>query len=131
MACLVDTHIALWFIAASERLPKAAHELLRSQRGPCYVSIVSAWEVMLKHQSRPDQMIIDAGTFVRDCEESGFTLLGLKPEHVNMAATLPAMARHKDHFDRMLLAQAQAENLSFITHDRAFEAYESPNIMLV
>lgn len=96
-----------------------------------YLSSISIWEVMLKHQVHPDKMIIDAATFMRDCESAGFRILQLATEHILEAAELPTEGVHKDPFDRMFLAQARFENFVLVTHDHAFKAYRDSHVLLV
>lgn len=131
MKYLSDTHIALWFIDGSPKLSGKAWNLMCSSGNTWYLSTVSVWEVMLKHQAHPNNMEIDAMTFVRKCEESGFKLLDLKLSHIYEAAELPVEGMHKDPFDRALLAQARVDGLTFVTHDKAFAAYEDSHVLLV
>lgn len=130
MTCLADTHLVLWLLDDSERLPQKARELMREPGETWYLSTVSIWEVMLKHQVHPDKMLIDAPTFMRDSEAAGLRILQLKPEHIFEAAELPTKGVHRDPFDRMLLAQARYENFTFVTHDRAFSFYNDQHVML-
>lgn len=131
MTYLADTHLALWLLAGSERLPRQAKELMTRPGEVWYLSTVSVWEVMLKHQVHPDKMVIDASTFLRDCQAAGFRILQLLPEHILEAAELPVECVHKDPLDRMLLAQARRENFVLVTHDRAFGAYGDSHVLLV
>ena len=129
---LADTHLALWLIGGSDKLPERAKDMMcGNATGPWYLSAISIWEVMLKHQTHPEQMLIDAETFLRDCEAAGFRTLGFEPSHVFEASRLPLIDRHKDPFDRMLLAQARSENLTLVTHDEPFGLYDDPHVMLV
>lgn len=131
MGYIADTHMALWFIAGSDRLPKAARTIMEAPGENWYLSVISVWEVMLKHQTHPDQMLIDADTFLRDCEATGFRVMPLQPEHVLAASQLPVEGVHKDPFDRILLAQACSENLTLVTHDRAFDAYANNHVIVL
>ena len=128
---LADTHLALWLIDGSEKLPERAKEMMCGGAGPWYLSLVSVWEVMLKHQVRPEQMLIDAETFELDCEAAGFRLLRLEPSHIFEASRLPLIKQHKDPFDRMLIAQAKSENMTLVTHDGSFGLYNDPHVLLV
>lgn len=128
---LADTHLALWLIDGSDKLPVRAKDMMCGEAGLWYLSVVSVWEVMLKHQTRPEQMLIDAETFLRDCEASGFRLLGIEPPHVFEASRLPLLKIHKDPFDRMLLAQARSENMTLVTHDQLLGLYDDPHVLLV
>lgn len=131
MTFLADTHLVLWLLAGSERMPGRARELMEDPGATWYLSSISIWEVMLKHQAHPDKMIIDAPAFARDSEEAGMRVLQLRPEHIFEAAELPADGVHKDPFDRMLLAQARCENIALVTHDSAFSSYGDKHVMLV
>lgn len=131
MTCLADTHLALWLLAGSDRLPVKAREMMTQPGQTWYLSVVSIWEVMLKHQVHPEKMIIDAPTFARDSQMAGFRILGLIPGHVFEAGELPTEGVHKDSFDRMLLAQARYENFALVTHDCAFADYDDSHVILV
>lgn len=128
---LADTHLALWLIDGSEKLPARAKEMMRAGTEPWYLSTVSVWEVMLKHQVHPEQVLVDAETFLGDCEAAGFRLLALEPPHIFEASRLPLIKQHKDPFDRMILAQARRENMTLVTHDGSFDLYSDPHVMLV
>ena len=128
---LADTHLALWLVDGSEKLPAIAKEMMCEGPGPWYLSMVSVWEVMLKHQVRPEQVLVDAETFLRDCEAAGFSALGLDAGHIFEASRLPLSKSHKDPFDRMLLAQARHEGMTLVTHDNSFSLYGDPHVLLV
>jgi PIN domain nuclease of toxin-antitoxin system len=51
-----------------------------------------------------------------------FDLLPIEVTHIDAVAVLPM--HHRDPFDRMLVAQAQAEEMTIVTVDRAFTAYD-------
>lgn len=128
---IADTHLALWLIDGSDKLPDHAKEMMCSPGKTWYLSMVSIWEVMLKHQAHPEQMLIDAETFLHDCEAAGFRLLRLEAPHIFEASRLPLIEEHKDPFDRMLLAQAREENMALVTHDASLSLYEDPHVLLV
>jgi PIN domain nuclease of toxin-antitoxin system len=84
-----------------------------------YVSAASAWEAGLKiglgRLRLPE-------SFATGVEKSGFEKLAITFAHADLATSLPP--HHTDSFDRMLIAQAQVERLTLVTHDRRFERYE-------
>ncbi len=126
MNVLLDTHIALWALTNTAKLSDEVIQILESGRNEVYYSIASVWEIAIKHKIKPEQMPIDEEEFVRLCERTGFSQLLVEPEHVFMLKTLnrPENApKHNDPFDRMLLAQAKYEKLSFITHDSLIPYY--------
>jgi len=114
-AILVDTHLVLWARIAPERLTAGERRTLDTARS-CYVSAVSLWEIA--NLMALDRIAQDERLLV---VPDGFELLPLLPDHCRSLVALPQ--RHRDPFDRMLVAQARAERLSLLTRDRAIIAY--------
>jgi PIN domain nuclease of toxin-antitoxin system len=115
---LLDTHVFLWWRAEPSRLAVEVRERIASA-DMVFVSAASAWEAAIKvslgRLELPDT--IEAGVLA-----SGFERLLITFAHAERAAGLPRL--HGDPFDRMLVAQAQAEGLTLVTHDRLLEPYE-------
>lgn len=84
-----------------------------------YVSAVSAWELAIKANRMQAPRFLDA--FHRDLADSGFRELPISVNHALRAGALPE--HHRDPFDRMLIAQAQAEELTILSNDRMFDHY--------
>jgi PIN domain nuclease of toxin-antitoxin system len=121
---LLDTHIFLWWRANDRRLGLPIRKVIASA-DVVFVSAASAWEAAIKitlgRLSIPDT--IESGA-----EESGFEKLPILFSHAEAAGTLPA--HHRDPFDRMLIAQALAENLTLVSHDRRMADYDVPIILV-
>ena len=120
MNLLLDTHIAIWALNDDEALSERARELILDPNNVIYYSPVSVWEVMLKHERHPDNIPFDETDFSEACKEAGFIPLSLSDRHVLAVRTLSRAAgckAHSDPFDRLLIAQAKADNLSLMTHD--------------
>ena len=114
-AILVDTHLVLWARVAPERLTTGERGALDDARS-CYISAVSLWEIailMALDRIAPDQRLLGV--------PDGFELLPVLPDHCKALVALPR--RHRDRFDRMLIAQARAEHLALLTRDSAIIAY--------
>lgn len=134
MNLLLDTHIAIWALDDSPMLSAKARELIMDPDNTIYYSTVSVWEVMLKHERRPDDIPFNERDFSEGCRSAGFNPLGLVDKHVLAVRSLtrPDHAKeHNDPFDRLLIAQAKVENLSFLTHDERIPEYNEKCIIPV
>lgn len=133
MNLLLDTHMALWYLDGSPRIPDRAKEAIGDGRNTVYVSDASAWEVAIKHMKRPDAFSGTAAEFVRRCDAVGFLELPIdrasiaEYEKLDMSG---AEGIHGDPFDRMLIAQARSANMMLATHDRALRLCNEPNVMV-
>lgn len=134
METLFDTHLLLWALVEPEKLPKKVKEFLQNPKVKIYYSIVSMWEVAIKHAKHPKNIEISGTLFMHYCEQAGFKKLELDDRHVVALETLQRKEdapAHNDPFDRMLLSQAKADGMTFITHDSQFDFYDEPNVFLV
>jgi PIN domain nuclease of toxin-antitoxin system len=115
---LLDTHVFLWWRSDSRRLRAAARRAIAGA-DVVFVSAATAWEAAIKialgRLRVPDT--IESGVV-----GSGFERLPIGFPHAETAARLPP--HHADPFDRMLVAQAQIEGLTLVTHDRRLGRYE-------
>ena len=118
MRLLLDTHVLLWWLANDVALSKTAADLIRDPGNVVFVSTVSHWEIWLKQSI--GKLRVPAAFEQRLAGES-FEPLPLTAVQVQEVARLPW--HHRDPFDRMLVAQAQTENLVLLTADSAVHAY--------
>ena len=118
MRLLLDSHTFLWWLSDVPRLGKTAHDAIASPSNDVYVSAVSVWELAIKRQKGALDAPYDLSSLV---EQRGFTALPLSLFHAEQAAELPR--HHGDPFDRMLVAQAQAEGLTIVTQNAAIPRY--------
>ena len=133
MSFLLDTHILLWYASDDGKLPKKARDLIANS-GSAYCSIVSAWEVAIKHNLNPTRMPLSGKQFFDCVRRFGCGLLALKEAHVQMLDTLhlaQGAKEHHDPFDRMLICQAKAEGMTLLTHDALLHGYDEPCVHLV
>lgn len=118
-AHLLDTSTLLWALGEPKRLSTRARKLVEA--GENVVSVASYWEVVIKSQ-KGLLTIADVPTWWRRATEvMAARVLPIRGSHVAALSALPAL--HKDPFDRMLIAQAVAEGLDFVTSDEAIRAY--------
>ena len=118
MRLLLDTHVFLWWRDDSRKLKGSARRAI-AEAQIVFVSAATAWEAAIKSALGrlriPDT--VEAGVI-----DSGFEKLPIGFSHAESAARLPP--HHADPFDRMLVAQAKAEGLTLVTHDRRLAPYE-------
>jgi PIN domain nuclease of toxin-antitoxin system len=119
---LVDTHTLIWWAVDDPKLSRKARAVLASFDSEVFVSATSAWEVSTKVRlGKLPGLEAFAADFRRRVQQLGFAELAIQVEHAQRAGLLPG--DHKDPFDRMLIAQAQAENLPIISNERVFDTY--------
>lgn len=120
MNLLLDTHILIWALNEDPRLPEKAREMILDKDNAIYYSSVSIWEISIKHAIHPENVEFTGKELSQFCEEAGFLPVEMRDKHVFALETITradGAPPHHDPFDRMLVAQAKAENMSFITHD--------------
>jgi PIN domain nuclease of toxin-antitoxin system len=118
MRLLLDTHIFLWAVAGSRLLKPPTRRLIESA-DQVYVSAASIWEVAIKVPL--GKIKADPDALVAAIEASGFAELPVRAAHAAGVARLAV--HHNDPFDRLLIAQAIAEPLKFLTADAALTRY--------
>ena len=116
---LLDTHSWLWWKAGDARLgPGARQAIVRATE--VWFSLASAWEIAIKVAIRKLTIPLDAG-FAAELARHSFLPLPIEFRHVEALAALPRV--HRDPFDRMLAAQALADDLTLVTADPIFARY--------
>lgn len=118
MRLLLDSHVALWWLAGDTKIGPHTAERLRTADLVCF-SPVTVWELGIKRAlgkiQYPDgltEALLDAG----------FNELPITSKHAELAASLPN--NHRDPFDRMLIAQATIESLTLVTADTDMATYD-------
>jgi PIN domain nuclease of toxin-antitoxin system len=125
---LLDTHVALWAITDSPKLPLKARELIASPKTNVWISAASIWEIAIKHSLGRGDMPISAQDARRYFSESGYRLLAIEAEHALAVEDLPT--HHGDPFDRILVAQALMEPMRLMTHDAMVALYSDTIIKI-
>ncbi|MBV9303149.1 MAG: type II toxin-antitoxin system VapC family toxin [Acidobacteriaceae bacterium] len=122
MQALLDTHALLWWLSDDPALTKAARRIIAETRNTVFVSAASAWEIATKVRLGKLPTAADLATdFTGQIVREGFQILPISGEHAIRAGLLPGS--HKDPFDRMLIAQAQAENVPIVSNEIRFDSY--------
>ena len=119
---LLDTHTFLWWNDASPRLSKKALVLLADPANTLLLSVISAWELVLKIQTNKLRLLEPPSVYV----PTRMAHYAMEPLPVTLAHALAAESlplHHRDPFDRLLIAQATIEGVPILTADPAFRRY--------
>jgi PIN domain nuclease of toxin-antitoxin system len=120
---LLDTHTFLWWVSDDPRLSARAREIMRDSNNDFYFSAVSAWEIAIKHQLGRLTLDRDPDRFVTEqIAANRLAAISIDIRHALRGGKLPL--RHRDPFDRLLIAQSLVEDLPILTGDAAITAYE-------
>lgn len=123
MRILVDTQCWLWMAASPAKLSREARALVESTEHELLLSAASAWEIAFKHALGKLSLPQPPARYVPTRMEMLRTSpLPIEHDHALRVAVLPP--HHRDPFDRVLVAQAQIENLPILSTDRIFEEYD-------
>ena len=115
MNLLIDTHTLLWIFAEPDNVPARAASAMNDPLNVLWISIVSLWEMTIK--SSKGGLDIGEGGIAAMLDD--VDARGLK--HLTTLETLPRF--HKDRFDRLLVSQAIAENMTLVTVDSKLSEY--------
>ena len=122
MNVLLDTHTFFWWFSDATKLSKRAVSIIGNRSNTALVSAATAWELAIKvNLGKIDALglVVELGRYA---EEEGFTELPISIEHAARAGLLPS--HHRDPFDRLLVAQAQALHLPILSADRVLDQYD-------
>ncbi|HEY3972459.1 MAG TPA: type II toxin-antitoxin system VapC family toxin [Candidatus Sulfotelmatobacter sp.] len=122
MRFLLDTQTLIWWMTDDPQLSKNARTAIAREANASLVSAASAWGIAIKVRLGRLPASVDlVQDFVADLALQRIEILEISAEHGVRAGLLPGP--HKDPFDRMLIAQAQAEGIAIVSNDRALDDY--------
>lgn len=122
MKLLLDIHVFLWLRTAPGKIPEQVLTYYQDMDTDVFLSMASLWEMQIKHQLGKLELELPLSELVElQCLNNGLQILNIEPVHIYQLQTLPF--HHNDPFDRMILAQAQVENLQLVSADSAFDFY--------
>ncbi|HEY9627261.1 MAG TPA: type II toxin-antitoxin system VapC family toxin [Coleofasciculaceae cyanobacterium] len=120
MSYLLDTHILLWWLFDDPKLDSTCRDIIRNPDHRIFVSSASTWEIATKYRigklPEAKQLVEE---YPQILQQAKFIELAITAAHGLRAGSLPIA--HRDPFDRMLMAQAELENLPILTYDEAFQ----------
>ena len=122
MKLLLDTHALLWFIGNDPQLSVSARQNIENPEHEKFVSAASLWEIAVKLSLQKLKLPRPfAEVFPQQLEINGFELLPISCVQLEQLAALPF--HHRDPFDRLLIAQAMADDMTIVTRDPEFLKY--------
>jgi PIN domain nuclease of toxin-antitoxin system len=122
MKLLLDTHTFLWLDGSPENLSPTALAACEDPTNELYLSVVSAWEIQIKHQIDRLHLDVPLEQMIRGQQATNdLRLLSVELHHVYALAALPL--HHHDPFDRLLIAQAKTEQAWLVSADSQFGPY--------
>ncbi|MBS4022353.1 MAG: type II toxin-antitoxin system VapC family toxin [Dethiobacter sp.] len=123
MMALLDTHVFLWWITDDPRLSEQAGNIISNSENRLFYSAASGWETAIK--AGLDKLILKEGNLhdflYEQMEINDIAPLPVQMNHALHVHRLPLL--HRDPFDRMIIAQAQVENMTIVTQDRQIARY--------
>jgi PIN domain nuclease of toxin-antitoxin system len=125
MRILLDTHVFLWYITADARLPATFCAAIQDPANEVYLSVVSVWEAVIKHQFGKLPLPAPPADYLPQQRVAhGIASLPIDEGAMAPLAGLPPL--HRDPFDRLLVAQALQHGLTVATVDPDVSAYPIP-----
>lgn len=126
MRFLLDTHIFLFFINGESSISEEIVEILNDKQTEKFISIVSIWEITIKMNIGKLRLKDDLKSIYILLDNFDIKILQLNKINFEVYLSLPFI--HKDPFDRMIISQAVADDLTLITDDQYIRSY--PNLKL-
>jgi PIN domain nuclease of toxin-antitoxin system len=121
MNLLLDTHLLIWVAENSSRLSPKARNLVGDFENQLFFSIVSIWEIAIKSNLGRADFEANPKVLRSLLLDNGYLELPIAIHHIVTLDSLPL--RHKDPFDRMIIAQAKTESLILLTSDAVMAEY--------
>ena len=125
MEILLDTHTFLWYVTGNSQLSLNAKSYIDNRENTRYVSVATLWEIAIKYSigkltlREPYEIIIP-----RLLQVNELARLPLSIEHLSQVANLSFPdQKHKDPFDRLIVAQSKIEDIPILSVDQKLDAY--------
>ena len=122
MRILLDTHVLIWLVEGDKNLSTLARSAIEDEDNSLYLSIASLWEITIKLSLGKLDLQLSVDEMVESfLIPGGIEILQIETSHLSILRDLPL--HHRDPFDRLIIAQAQAEKMTLISADGVFDLY--------
>ena len=127
MNLLLDTHVFIWWSISTQNLSSQAAKLIADTDNALFLSLASVWEMQIKIQLGKLDLDVTLSELIQKQQEvNSLNLLPIKVNHIYALTNLAD--RHKDPFDRLIIAQSIVENIDLISIDKVFDKYSIDRI---
>ena len=123
MEYLLDTNTLLRALFNDEKISDKTRNIIANEKNQIFVSIVSIWEIELKHNKHPDLMPYNAKDIINALVYTDYTVLPVRYEYLVELKQVIDLNIHKDPFDHLLIATALEESMTLITSDETILKY--------
>jgi PIN domain nuclease of toxin-antitoxin system len=122
MRLLLDTHTFIWWDSEPAKLSAQALALCQDRQNSLLLSVASVWEMQIKFQLGKLKLTLPLSELIENQQQTNhIEILPILLPHVLAVQHLPA--HHKDPFDRLLIAQANVEDVIIVSNDPMFPKY--------
>jgi len=122
MDLLLDSHALIWFINGDKQLPDKSVKRIKNLNNKCYVSIASIWEIAIKISLGKLELNGGFDEISKIMSKYKIELLPISFEHIRILLTLKF--QHRDPFDRIIISQTKAEQLTLVSKDDNCRKYD-------
>jgi PIN domain nuclease of toxin-antitoxin system len=122
MGHILDTNALIFYLYSPVQLSKVAVDIVHDEKNQIYVSIASFWKIAIKSSIGKLQIKNTIEEISEICQKNKIELLAIKPIHLDRIVNLPQI--HGDPFDRLIISQALAENMTIVTRDSIIPQYD-------
>lgn len=127
MRILLDTHAIVWWATGDPSLSRKARVTIADPQTEVFISIASAWEIQIKASLTKLTLNESVDALYRSLIiDQGFRMIGIELGDIDQLSKLPP--RHRDPFDRMLVAQSLRGDFTLVTKDSAVSSYGTPTL---
>jgi hypothetical protein len=122
MAFILDTRAFLWFVAGDKQLPESIKSKIIDINEYCFLIVASLWEITIKNQIGKLTLGLSLEELFEYADRNRIEIIQISYEHLLTLSKLPI--HHNDPFDRIIISQAIAENLTLVSKDKGFKKYK-------
>lgn len=123
MRYLLDTHALIWHLEDDARLSTVSKSVIENEQNEIFATITSFWEMAIKISLGKLNLKMPLDDMFERLESMEIAIINIQASHIRIVQNLPH--HHRDPFNRMIIAQADAEKCTIISIDNAFDAYST------